>query len=523
MSPLGAPSLAALIAGIALLAGAAQAQGAPGSCGPLPAPGVAAGVPLANGHPVARELAVAPFESRSWNEETARVVQALGERVAMRLRRVRPFDVATRPPQRRLPEPPRADAEESRYVLTGTGDRSRRGTRVTVRLADSGTPVWSASFDRTAEQLPGLEAEIAAAVASRVFQDLSPGETASLRARLTVNPAAYRHYLLGNSYLAGSDAAEVHRAIKEYDLARKRDTTFATVFARLALGYARWMDPESGQLGSVDSIVVAVGMRATEYALRIDPASSEAWVAQGALLEIANPRDFTAASQAYERALVLDPWDAETHRRYGRLRMLHGDVTVADVHLRMATTLDPHRPAALTQLAELRMRERRYAEACELLGGAIATDPGAPYPYALRALARLNLRELRHAWGDAEIAVRLGARLQGEAVALATDLAAHDNAAARARMQGLLANRIVASRGPLAVRDGRLLAIAFAAAGDRTSAARVLERVAPRGILLWSVLHDPQLASLRGDARVRALSSASAPLATTDPSRRDEP
>jgi tetratricopeptide (TPR) repeat protein len=277
------------------------------------------------------------------------------------------------------------------------------------------------------------------------------------------------------------------------------------------MSYALWLEEWAATPTPLDAKVLPAGLAAATTALQVDPRSSEAWLARAILIERQQPRAAAAARAAYQRAIALDPRSAEPHWRYGEMLMNLGDLGAAREQFRQALTAEPANARALTALAELSLRERQYVDACRLLNTAISVQPKDPDAYVLRALARLRFREFRFAWSDAELATRLGWSLPGEAVGTVVDLAAKDTARARARVKRLIKQPPAAGAAPLGVRDGRYLAIALTAVGERQRALSALERVAPRGVALWRALQDPHLDPLRSDPRFRKLLAASSP------------
>ncbi|MBW3543399.1 MAG: tetratricopeptide repeat protein, partial [Planctomycetes bacterium] len=84
---------------------------------------------------------------------------------------------------------------------------------------------------------------------------------------------------------------------------------------------------------------------------------------------------FERADDLLERALLVNPDDAEIHRRRARLLLNHGDVDGAVAHLRYAIARDPEDAAGLMDLAELLARRGRLPEAERAAHEALSLEP----------------------------------------------------------------------------------------------------------------------------------------------------
>ena len=96
--------------------------------------------------------------------------------------------------------------------------------RLIVRLVDAhtGFHIWSQSYDRRADDLLGLQAELA----SEVVQSLTPSRQAGAigvgSVRPTASPHAYRLFLEANALIGASDS-NMRAALALYDEALALD------------------------------------------------------------------------------------------------------------------------------------------------------------------------------------------------------------------------------------------------------------------------------------------------------------
>lgn len=104
-----------------------------------------------------------------------------------------------------------------------------------------------------------------------------------------------------------------------------------------------------------------------------------------------------AAASAYERIVALDPTVADAEQHLGLIKLLRGDREAAEPHFQRAFALNPEFVLARCTLASLRIGQRRFDEARELL--APLTDQLRFEPSELAAYL-FTTAELAAAEGD---------------------------------------------------------------------------------------------------------------------------
>src|SRR6267142_730978 len=240
-----------------------------------------------------------------------------------------------------------------RYLVDGNVRRVGTRVRVSIRLLTGATAVadWGDVFDRSPDELLALPSEIARAVAQHVGGPAPSSETRALGTLRTRSPAAYDHYLRGNFFLARRSPDQTARAVAEYREAERLDSGFAAAIGRAAYAHAiargnYYRLPDA----PIESLAVR-GLGIAHRALRRDSTSSDAWMARGYLLAFANPRTMDGSVQAFQRAIALDPKNAEAHHQYGAILACLGRNAEADRELHLALALDPGRAISFSDLA----------------------------------------------------------------------------------------------------------------------------------------------------------------------------
>ncbi len=394
-----------------------------------------------------------------------------------------------------------------RYLVDGSVRRIGTGVRVSTRLLNGATAVaaWGDVFDRTPEELLGLPSVIAREVAMRVGGAIGAREGAALGTLRTRSPAAYDHYLRGNFFLALRSPEGTARAVGEYREAERLDSGFAAAIGRAAYAYAiarvnYYRLPDT----PIESLAVR-GLVITDRALRRDSTASDAWMARGFLLAYANPRTVEGSMDAFQRAIALDPKNAEAHHQYAQVLNWLGRHDDADRELRLALALDPGRAISYADLS-YSTHCRDTALALVLIDSAVALDPASAYARRGRALARLVAGDVRGAQEDAELANRL----QPGSIVMENLLAV-----VLARAGDSTRARALIAHWP--GRAGHWLVMAaLLAVGDTAATLERFER-APPDPSYWWALHRPEFDALRGSPRFERLVAALRPPGAVGP------
>ena len=400
------------------------------------------------------------------------------------------------------------------HLVNGTVRRAGNRLRVTVELlrVPSGDRVWGSSYDRTDADLLAIEEDIASAVAEAIGGRLLPEERVSLHTRPTSDPGAYEHFLRGNQYLALREQRAAVRAVQEFEAAVARDARFTRALARIAFAHALFHDWEWDFPGVAPESLVARGIAASARALAQDSLDSDSWLARGYLLMWRYPRTFDGARAALERAVALDPHNAEAYHYYGWLLAWLGEDSAASAANLQALAVDPTRAISLYNLARLSQIDRRFEEARRWLDSALIVDPGAYYAYSQRAQVRLLLGDSGGARHDAETSLRVSPPAylyRDEAILARLDAEAGDTTRARERIGRLLRNEVSADHPT--ILQGWYVGMALVGLGDYQRALDFLERVSPHGGKLWFGLRMPEFDPIRSDPRFQRLVEESRP------------
>ncbi len=444
-----------------------------------------------------RSVAVLNFRLLSRDSADAYLAEGLADAITSRLSQVRRLDVASRTAARL------GHAQRAAYVVSGTMLRQNSRLVVNVELlhAATGRNAWAQRYDRPDSSVLGTEQDIALGVATTILPSVTATEREALGGTPTRNPEAYDHLLRGNFLLAQRTLHATTQAIQEYETASRLDPSMASAQARIGLACALWLDWEWDPQGRpAPESVLTKGVAAATRALALDSLSSDAWMARAYLDMWAKPRTMEGVEAGFRRAIALDPRNAEAHHQLADWLTIVQRTDESIAEWRAALAIDPARTQTLRNLGTALGVNGR-----SLLDSAVALEPGKPMNYGMRGQLRLAAGD--SAGGRADFAQALRITESDDLVSLSNGalamLLVGDSSGARALVRRVQST--LAPTGPLGVRMMALGGALFAL-GDQADATALLERIEPRGAILWfNIMRDRTDLSVIPDATARRI------------------
>jgi serine/threonine-protein kinase len=322
-----------------------------------------------------RSVAVLPFENLSADEEHALFVKAIHGDILTQLAKIRTLKVISRTSVMQYEAPARNLREIGQQlgaatVLEGTVQRAADNVHINVQLveAETGELLWSESYDRepTVGNILAIQTDIAGSVAKALQATLTPTDLGRLSRQPTQNTKAYEFYLSGREYQRGSDLLrDLPAAARQFERAVEADPEFALALAYLSITNTHMystMDHTEARRGLAYSAV--------QKALELEPDLPEAHLAMAwyhrdaeaalrelAIAEQAMPGDvdvlfargviykrigqWQQAIQIWERAIDLDPRNANLLRQHASTYMLLRDYARAEHYLDRVLEIAP--------------------------------------------------------------------------------------------------------------------------------------------------------------------------------------
>ena len=259
-----------------------------------------------------------------------------------------------------------------RYVLEGSVRRSDNQVRITAQLIDAttGEHLWAERYDRPFKDIFALQDEIVQKIVTTLKLQLTVQEEGYLIRKHTDNLEAYDAFLRGVEYYWRTTKESNAQARQLFEKALALDPHYAEAYAWQGWTYAlewiwRW---------SADPQNLGRALALAQQALALDDSLPFAHSSLGWLY--AQQRQYDQAIAEEERAVALDPNNADSYTRQGEVFNFAGRPEDALRALAQAMRLNPrYSPFELVQLGWAYSSNGRYAEAITMLQEAISRNP----------------------------------------------------------------------------------------------------------------------------------------------------
>ncbi len=260
------------------------------------------------------------------------------------------------------------------YILEGTIRWERAGGSSRVRIIPrlirepEDVQLWADNIDRVLQDIFAIQSDIAGRVVASLDIALLGSEKRSLASVPTRNLEAHDLYLQGRFYWNKRTPQDLTTAVKLFEQAIAKDSTYALAYAGLADCYVLLPD-----YAGVGREYYAKAEATALKALSLDASLAEAHAALGQ--EKYDNWDWTGAEKEYRRAIELDPNYATAHHWYANYLASMKRFEEAMREIKRAHELDPVSRAIMAAWAEIAMYSRDYDQAIAQCRAALEMDP----------------------------------------------------------------------------------------------------------------------------------------------------
>ncbi len=378
-----------------------------------------------------------------------------------------------------------------------TGRLIQRGDTLVIRavLTDvkRGTQIWGQQYNRKMSDVLAVQQELSEEISSQLRSRLTGDEKRRLTRRNADTNEAYQLYLKGHYFITRYNNEEaIKRGITYLNEAIVHDPSYALAYAGIADAYYNLSN-----LYLPPNVAMPRAREAAQRAIALDDSLADAH-ASLALAKAWYEFDFAGGERELQRAIMLNPNDADIHRKYGDLLMVLSQFDRALAENRRAEQLDPLSINASWDVGRALFFARRYEDALEQTRRTIELDDRFAYAYYLEAQIAVQQGRLDDALGLMSRAIQLGGRTP-----LLLTYWGYVNGKAGHREETLKAmHELQARTGYMPLFLARL----HAALGENDEAVHLLEQVfndRSESIVWLNV--DPTFDSLRKDPRFVAL------------------
>lgn len=275
-----------------------------------------------------------------------------------------------------------------RYQLEGNVRESEGRVRVTAQLVDAnGHVLWSGSFDEPRAQLFVLQDKITTEIARKLPIRVAQIEQGRLQARPTENLEAYEYVLRARPALLRPARAGI---VEARDLLRRAialDPNYAAAYAALADTYhiatvMGWAESPTANLNRATDLA--------NKALSLNDSEVHARTILGRIHIFY--RRYEQAKAEIERAIAINPNDADALAGWGNILMWSGQTDAAIETLELAQRIDPElNPFDRSALSLAYYLKQRYDAAAEQAELNLRRTEGANFSRIILAAADAQL------------------------------------------------------------------------------------------------------------------------------------
>lgn len=449
-----------------------------------------------------KTLAVLPFRSLSSGPPDELFELGLAETLITRLSHSRELRVSALASSQRLGRDLHDPIEAGRqlgaaYVIDGSSQQAAGNVRVNVRLLSvaDGAATYAGTFDVGAEHVFTLQDRISTAVVGALaLKPIVVPERACSPCDGD-DPGAYRAYLRGYYLLQHPNVANLREALSAFRRTLDLDTACTRAYAGMALAYRGLvhLDQEPDEMFGLAKAAVA-------QALRLDPDSAEALVAQGRIRQLYD-WDWAGAEVSLKRAIELNPSLMEAHLACAHLLVSLGRFDEGLEHAQAARALDPLSPMVNALFAGFLTAARQTDAASKQVQRALDLQPDFWVALSVRGGMAMDRGDVRAALADFGRAVESSLRTSQILAYLSIGHANAGNVAQVREIQAELAARRESTYVP-----ATSFAAVAAALGDTDMALDELERAyCERDIRMVFLRIDSRWNSLRSHPRFQVL------------------
>src|SRR6266478_1716571 len=209
-----------------------------------------------------KSIAVLPFQNLSDDKSNAYFTDGIQDEILTRLSKIAALKVISRTSTQKYKSAPENLRDIGKQLgvanfLEGSVQKIANAVHVNVQLIRAATDehLWAESYNRTLDDVFGVEGEVASAIADQLNAKLSGAERKAVGEKPTQNAAAYDAYLRAVAIDNAQTLETTKRAADLYAEAVRLDPQFALAWARLAVArsqlYFNGVDLETNSAAAV--------------------------------------------------------------------------------------------------------------------------------------------------------------------------------------------------------------------------------------------------------------------------------
>ncbi len=324
-----------------------------------------------------KSLAVLPFQNLSGDPSQDYFADGMTEELIGQLSRISGLRVISRTSSMhfrntQLSVPEIAKMLRVDAVVEGSVAREGQQVRVHTQLIRAATDehIWAGEYQREAKSILQIQEQVTRSIVEQIQVNLTTEDRARLAVRQAADPEAHEDYLKGRYYFNQRTIGALNKSVASFQRAIAKDPTYAVAYSGLSAAYA--MIGFRGGFPSKDALSQA--KTAALKAIELDDGLAEPHESLAFIAETYE-WDWMTAQREYNRALELNPGDAQFHNWYAGYLTYTGRFDEAISEAQRARDLDPLSLPINNALAGRLLAASRYNEALQQVQQTLELDP----------------------------------------------------------------------------------------------------------------------------------------------------
>jgi len=286
-------------------------------------------------------IAVLPFKNISNETENQYLADGMWDDLLNHLSSIKGLDVRSRQSLEKYRESSKSSIEigeelSAAYILESSVQKFENKLRIITQLIDakSDKHIWSHEYDYELKDIFKIQCEMAKLITQKLNVILTDKEENILEKYPTENMAAYQLVLKGRSFSDIQTQKNLETSIEYFKQAIVLDPNYARAYAEIAQSYFILKNRGHHHKSSIDSAKIYV-----EKALNKDPNTFRAYAVRARINDYYSEWD--KCKENYEKAIELNPNDAQVHSQYAIYFGEFKDFYNASIQRAIAQRLDP--------------------------------------------------------------------------------------------------------------------------------------------------------------------------------------
>src|SRR5664280_1718893 len=328
-----------------------------------------------------KSIAVLPFINDSPSDSNQYFINGFMEDVLNHLQTIKDLQPRSRTSSEKYRKTTKSITEIAKelsvnYIVEGDMQRYGNNIRLSVNLfkvIKKEIKLWGKTYEKKindATDIFSLQSQIAQSIATELEAVITPQEKQLIEKTPTSNLSAYENCILGLNYFGKFTKEDFDIALNCFEKAIEIDPDYADAYLgivqvwMLRVGNS-WATPE-------ESTPIAKSNLAKAF--KLDSTSSEAYSVLSEIRMFVD-WDFKSAEGSIEKAISLNPNNADVHETYSLLLNILGHPKEALEQQELSLKLDPMNKVIKTYYGMALIYARRYNEAIKVLQEVLKTDP----------------------------------------------------------------------------------------------------------------------------------------------------